>query len=341
MKRFFNISLLVVILALVLPVTAFAGTSTCGPLVLGSSCVLSAGDALAGDFAVVGGNAVLEPGSTVEGNVFVLGGNVDAYGTVEGDLAVLGGNVSVGISTVIEGDLYTLGGNVSGSGATVMGERYSDQFQWQGDWGFPGRYSFPSNFNFPTPVPSVAPFVASPTGHIVGYFFKSVLIAALAVLVVMFLPEQTRRAAKAVVDEPWISGGLGLLTGIVAPILFVFFIITICFALVGVLGVMALVVAVVFGWIAVGYEVGARLGKALEREWQPVLAAGIGTFIVALVANGVGFIPCVGWLAPCLVSMLGLGAVLLTRFGSQEYISGGAEPPAAEKKPARKAASKS
>ncbi len=52
---------------------------------------------------------------------------------------------------------------------------------------------------------------------------------------------------------------------------------------------------------------------------DPAAAAGVGTFVVSLVANGIGFIPCIGWLAPLFVSAVALGAVLLTRFGKQGY----------------------
>jgi hypothetical protein len=64
----------------------------------------------------------------------------------------------------------------------------------------------------------------------------------------------------------------------------------------------------------------------------------------------------VGWLAPFLVASIGLGAVMLTRFGSREYVSGGMparmpeapppppppeppEPPAPAKPPARRRSS--
>jgi len=49
------------------------------------------------------------------------------------------------------------------------------------------------------------------------------------------------------------------------------------------------------------------------------LSAALGTFVLNFVTNGIGFIPCIGWLVPFMVSMLGLGAVFLSRFGTQPY----------------------
>ncbi|MFQ5923361.1 MAG: hypothetical protein ACE5M4_11005, partial [Anaerolineales bacterium] len=59
------------------------------------------------------------------------------------------------------------------------------------------------------------------------------------------------------------------------------------------------------------------------------------------VVGGIGLIPCIGWLAPLLVGAAGLGAVILTRFGSREYeISAELPPPESKKTPAKKSSSK-
>jgi hypothetical protein len=86
----------------------------------------------------------------------------------------------------------------------------------------------------------------------------------------------------------------------------------------------------VFGWIALGLEVGKRLAIALNQEYQPVVMAGLGTLVLSLVVNGINFIPCVGWFAPFLVSAVGLGGVILSRFGTQTYVISAAAVPAEE-----------
>jgi hypothetical protein len=87
-----------------------------------------------------------------------------------------------------------------------------------------------------------------------------------------------------------------------------------------VIGFVLFVAAGVFGWIGLGYEVGRRMGVAMKWELQDPAAAGLGTLLLSLVAGGIGFIPCVGWLLLVFVASLGLGAVMLTRFGSQAYL---------------------
>ena len=78
--------------------------------------------------------------------------------------------------------------------------------------------------------------------------------------------------------------------------------------------------AIVFGWIALGNEVGRRIGTAMKWELTDPAAAGLGTLLLSLVAGGIDFIPCVGFLLVVVVASIGLGAVMLTRFGAQEYL---------------------
>lgn len=320
MKRLIYALLFVLVFTLMVPVTAFAAGPEDGRVVLGTDFVLESGDTLDGDLAVIGGTATLEVESVVTGTVAIIGGNLVADGTIEGDLAVVGGNVRFGPAAVLEGDLVSFGGNVNPGSAQIQGDFISGD-----ELDFPLSFRFDQTFS---ELPSVMrPFMRDSFGwSVLRYFFQSIVMAALAVLVVMFLPKHTRLVADTVIDQPILAGAFGLLTTVVAPILIVLLIITICFAIVGFVGGVILVAAWVFGTVAIGLEVGDRLSKASSAEFQPVLAAGVGTLILSLVVNGIGFIPCVGWLAPFLVGAVGLGAVLMTRFGTRPYAPGMSTP---------------
>jgi len=317
------------VLVLALSMSAFTGGSMDGRVVLGGEFVLNSGETLDGDLAVIGGIATLEAGSRVTGSVFLVGGNLVADGAIGGDLAVVGGNARMGESAVVEGDLVTFGGNVNRNGAQILGETVSGE-----------QLNLPTSFRFTQDFPfNVGTnWGMSYAGRVASYLFQSFMLAALAVLLVMFLPKQTQLVADTIVDQPIISGAFGLLTIIVGPILIVFLLITICLAIVGLAGALVLVAAGVLGWIALGMEVGKRLSTAMNQDFQPVVAAGLGTLIFALVVNGIGFIPCVGWLAPFLASAVGIGAVLMTRFGTRAYGVTVTEvpPTAAPEKPAPK-----
>ena len=312
MKRILSVSLVTLVLLMALPITAFAGGQYDGRVVLGGNFVLENGEVLDGDLGVIGGQATLEAGSRVQGSVFLVGGNLVAYGEVTGDMAIIGGNANLSPSAVVGGDLITFGGNVNRSGALIEGEVItSDELD------IPMNFDWNANWD-DLPVPFLG-YSRSFEGRVLGYLFQSFMLAALAVLVLMFWPKQTQLIADTVVEQPVIAGAFGLLTVIVAPVLLLLLIVTICFAVVGVVGGVVLVAAGVLGWIALGLEVGQRLAKAANQDWQPVIAGGIGTLIFGLVVNGVGFIPCIGWLAPFLLGAVGLGAVMMTRFGTRRY----------------------
>ena len=115
------------------------------------------------------------------------------------------------------------------------------------------------------------------------------------------------------------GGSIGLLTLLVTVVLAVILSITIILIPVALIGVLILAFAIAFGWIAIGLEVGQRAALALHQEWPLPLSAALGTFVLNFMANGIGFIPCVGWLVPFLIGLLGLGGVLLSRFGTQAY----------------------
>lgn len=327
MKKRLVLATVVALLALAVPFTAWAAGPEDTKIIAGSNYTLASGDTLNSDLLILGGNVDLEVGSLVEGSVFVLGGNISIAGEVTGDLGVLGGDVDLASTAVVRGDVGTLGGNIDrASGAVIEGEISSD-FGMDIDSRLPG---FPTGISIPA-LPgllSVSPLISA-----LWFVFRVFVISALAVLVVMFWPEPIKRLADAAIAQPLAAGGLGLLTVIAGPVLLLILLITILLAPLTLIGFVLGVAAVVFGWIGLGYEVGRRIGVAMKWDLQEPAAAGLGTLLLSLVAGGIGFIPCVGFLLVLVVISLGLGAVMLTRFGSQAYLGAARAAVPAEAKP--------
>jgi hypothetical protein len=147
--------------------------------------------------------------------------------------------------------------------------------------------------------------------------FNALTLAALAAVVALLLPKPTDRVASAVVTQPLLSGGLGLLTILVAPALFILLVITIILSPLGLIGILVLGIGMVFGWIALGLEIGRREASLFKAEWAAPVAAGVGTLTLSLISAMVGLIPCIGWVAPVLAAIVGLGGVVLSQFGTQ------------------------
>jgi hypothetical protein len=143
--------------------------------------------------------------------------------------------------------------------------------------------------------------------------FQALAMSAVAVLIALFAPEHLRRTTSAVVKRPFESWGLGLLTLILLVVAIPVSILT-CIG--PFILVFLLVCALALGWVAMGYELGRRMAQAFNQNWTIVLEAWVGTLSLGVIVSLIGIVPCVGWVVPIIVGALGLGAVLLTRFGT-------------------------
>jgi len=311
MKRH-NIKVLsAILLALIIfgmfPITAFAASQP--EVVIGNTYTLESGKMLNDDLFVLGGTVNLMSGSTVNGNLFILAGNVQAAGTINGNVTVLGGTVNLASTLVVNGNLTSAGTAINRDpGAQIHGQ-------------------VNTNVNTPVIVMPGGTRIPNLTGNfdpffrVVGFFLRLFFWALAAMVMAMFIPDHLLRVSQTALAQPLISGGLGLLTIIIVPIILVLLAITICLIPVSLIGVLIMVIAWAFGLIALGLEVGKRISVMFKQVWHPAIAAGLGTLLLMSVLSGLeAIIPCVGWIPKFLVGLLGLGAVLLTQFGMKPYL---------------------
>lgn len=310
MKIMTKLSILITLfLAMAWPGPAMAKGLLDDKIVFGGTFTLESGKTLNGDLFVLGGIATLEEDSEVMGDVVLLGGTLEVGGNIHGNVLGIGGFVELQSSASVEGDVNVLGAHLERQPGARVGGRVNDNL----------RGPFPIPFSGGVQVPWVGLRMA-PVVDLIGFIFRTFLWAALAVLLVMFLPDHTERTAQAAISQPLVAGALGFLTVVVAVPLIVVLAITIIMIPVSALGAVLVAFAWGIGLIALGYEVGKRLTQMLNQNWPAAVSAGVGTFLLILVMNGgKTMIPCIGWIMTVMVGMLGLGAVLLTRFGTQTY----------------------
>jgi hypothetical protein len=330
MKKILNklmFVLLLVVLALSLTAFQQATPAFQAPgdrLVLGDNYTLEAGETLDGNLIVLGGNATLEAGSRVEEDVVIMGGNLLVGGAIGGDINVIGGLVTLGEGAVVEGDVNSLSGQlIQDEGATVEGD-VNNNLTLPFLFSAPARITIP-NFDGGLTLPQL-PFSA-PRGLDMGlglatgvlwWLGRSFIWAILALLVGLFIPRNAERAAAAATGKPVVAGGLGCLTLLIAPVMLVLLFISICGIPFSLLGLFLLLAAWALGIIALGLETGKRLADLMKQDWALPVSAMIGTFLLTLLINGLGaLVPCIGWVVPGLVGMVGLGAALVTRYGAR------------------------
>lgn len=292
-------------------------------LIFGDNYTLQSGQTLQGDLVVLGGNAEIEKNAAVNGDVVLLGGNLDQAGTVNGTVVAVGSNISLQPGALISAEIVNLGGAISGAeNATVRGgiQTFSPRaFQFD-----KGLFRVQN-----TPIPNNYTNFGAWLISVLGKIMQILAMAVLAVIVLLVMPKLTKNVADTVADQPWMSGGAGLLTFLASPLVLLILIITIILIPVAILAVLALAIAVIFGWIAIGYELGKRIAALFKTEWADAVAGGIGTLVLGIVVGLLSFIPCFGAIIGFLVACAGLGGVALSGFGTR---------PSSFKKPAAPAA---
>ena len=323
MKTLSKISLILLILLIALfafPGAALAQTPSNGndQVVFGGIYTLNTGQTLPGNLVVFGGLATVEKGSVVNGDVALTGGSLNVSGEIKGSITSVGGSINLSDTAVVDGDINTVGGTLNRTSQTVIKGNISTSG--------PGAIRLPLNWNLNGLRNLPLADIFQPIGSVLWGIFHSLAVAALALLVILFLPTPTRRVSNAIIGQPVMAGGLGLLTVVVAPALIVLLAITILLIPLSLIGILLLAVAFLFGWIAVGLEAGDRLASLFKVQWAPPVSAGIGTLVISLFSSLFTVTPlinCVGWVLPAVITILGLGGVFLTRFGTRDAQSAG------------------
>jgi hypothetical protein len=245
------------------------------------------------------------------GDVVALFGNVKNRGTISGDCVAILGSIEQGDSAVILGDAVTIGGALreTGQGARVEGQTVSIGFL-----PFAG-FAIPS-------VPLLIFFA----------LFAYALFVALAALFARLFPDRLVRIADTVSKRTFLSLVLGLLSGPLALMVGLLLMVTVIGIPLALLLPLLYLLAAFIGYAAATYLLGLRLLGLRPDARGPLLipiAAGTG-FITLFLVLGLPLIALEGgfrmlgfglialWLVVGKVCwMIGLGALLLSRFGQE------------------------
>jgi hypothetical protein len=300
---------------LALPKGVSAAPLDDGRTVFGESYTLSSGRILEGDLNVIGGIVEIEKDATVTGNVFIIGGTVTIDGTIEGDLTVIGGTVKLEEHALVEGNVFSQGTSylTQAPGAIIEGEENQ-----LGD--LPWRQFHRNLIPMPrTTLPTQSRYlpILNWIGRLIG---STLLFMALGGLLLLVMPKSTEVMSQAMLKQPWLILGYGALTALVVVVASVIFAITICLAPLAILLNLVIGLAALFGWLTLGYELGKQIISGIfKTKWHPALTAVLGNLVLYLLARGLGLIPCLGGFLVFVVILFGLGAAVLTVFGTRAF----------------------
>jgi hypothetical protein len=324
----------VVLVGLLLPAVPAAAASNPpddGVVIWNEDYTLAEDEALDGDLVVFNGDLTLESGSRLRGNAVAWNGSADVNGVVEGNLVISNGQIQLGEDAHVTGDVVCSwncdiereeGARVDGDiieGPSLRGLPFAE-------WGEPGlRIQIPS--------PETKPFWLSGPEQLLRWILRVVrslvtilVIAVIGGVVALIWPKATAQVGRTAFESPGASLGVGFLTIIAAIALIIALAITICLSPAAALVALLLGAAGLFGWVAIGARVGERLLDALRAgQVPPLWVAGLGTLVVTLISVGLTAAFCLaplGWLLIFAIGCFGLGAVVLTRFGTTAYAPG-------------------
>ena len=306
------LSLAVLFIALAFPHPVSAASLNDDRVIFGETFTLESGRILDGDLILVGGVVDIQSGAVVSGDMYAVGSAGTISGTIEGSLITIGGTITLDENSVIQGDIITPMSYINEEeGSVIEGNKYLI-------WEFP----LPDYGNYSEILPDT-----DSNGKILAIFnniaeevIVMLVLLALAALIALILPKQVEVMTDALSAKPWQMLGYGALTALAMFIGGIILTITICMIPVVILVGLAFMLAVLVGWLTLGYELGKRIASSIfKSEWHPVLSAAIGNLILYLLAKGLDFIPCIGGLIVFLAALFGLGMTVLTLFGTNPY----------------------
>ena len=256
----------------------------------GGTVIIDANEVLCSQLLAFGGTIAVK--GEVRGNIIAFNSAITIDGGVIGNIDLFGGTISLHAGSRVQGDINLYGSKVYGDNKGQIVGAFNDHSN-------PGWLFGLQAFHFP--------------------FWFLFFMIPLGVLCIRLLPEHVMFVRATMKYKMRRSLVVGLLTCVLAPavlIVLIALIVSIPLALIVLLGLLA---AWILGSVAIGWMIGEQIVQALTTR-QPTRNTRYLQVIVGLIALALlSSLPIIGWLISIGTGLLGLGAVLLSRFGTRLY----------------------
>lgn len=266
---------------------------------LGNNIEVLPEEVVDGDVVAIGGNVTVA--GRVFGDAVAVGGNVDVSGEVVGQVVSIGGNVHLAPTAKVQRGVFVSGGTLQREeGAEVRGDIVevgpgaigTQVWPWYTSWGVWRGDGFGILVS------------------IVSSLVMGIALVAIALLAAVIFPAQLEIVRRTVESAPLPVLGVGVLTALVSLPLSVILIFT-CIGLP--IFWLAMIAATLFGTIGLGLLVGDRLALAVgQRSLTQPWASAVGVLVLWVAS----LLPFLGGILMLFVFFFGLGAVVLSRFGT-------------------------
>jgi hypothetical protein len=287
----------------------------------------------------IGGGVQVDEGESIDGPVVAIGGSAVVNGDVREDVVAVGGGVRLGPKARVGGDVTAVGGSVEKDPQAEVNGKINEI-----GLRIP-RIHFGRGFWLPSA--GIFAGVFRPWVEVMATLFRMVLFGLLAFLVFLIARSPVERIERAAAVEPWKAGLVGIFTQLLFVPVFVLTIIILAMSIVGIplllfvppLAILALIAALIVGFTGVAYRVGRtaqeRLGWAQQPPSLLLLVGLLGIWVVTIAGRMVSLLGgpawalaaallIVGFLVEYVAWTVGLGAAVMTRFGTRP--AGGSGP---------------
>ncbi len=270
----------------------------------GDVYILKSREKIAGNIAGIGTTLIIEEGAVVLGDVSLIASNLEVDGRIAGDVNLFAGTSTLGEKAIVSGSINQILNSIEiNPKAVVVGEI--------NNFVLPSSASNLGN-NALNLLEWVEPkyWVALQAGRILALMLAALLAIALF-KTASFNVIQSIRANKLA------SWGAGFITLFFVPIISIVLVATICLSPIGLILLAAFWFASIWGWAALSHIIGSQIISWLKLDWSDELTAVFGSAMIGILVSLISVIPCLGFLLNSLIGAIGLGGVLLSRFGRQ------------------------
>jgi hypothetical protein len=285
----------------------------------------------------IGGDVTVAEDEAIGDDVVAILGSARVNGRVDGAVVAVAGSVHLGPKANVRGDVTAVGGSVERADGTVVSGQINEiriarpafgplvTFRPWADWHWFGntvRNPFGGSFD------------------LVATLVRVGLIGLLAALMVAVLPSPVRRVAERVAAEPWRAGLVGLAAQLLFVPLLVITVVILAVSIIGIpllllvpFGLIAVAVALIMGFAgascAVGRWIGERAGSGVPGLLVSLVIGLAVVFALTVIVRFAGLaglpvrvvlgaVLVAGFLVEYVAWTVGLGGVLLSRFGRRD-----------------------
>ncbi|MFH1219084.1 MAG: hypothetical protein V1694_01350 [Candidatus Eisenbacteria bacterium] len=272
------------------------------------------------DVVRFGDDVIIDEDQVVQGDAVSIFGSVLVNGVVEGDAVAVGGGLSVGPRGRVDGDGVAIGGGVTKEpGGVIRGQMVSigkGGHYLNGQW-FPHARHFPYG-------------VFSRTGRLVTLILWTLLLILLALLVTAVARRHVGNVCVKAKKDAFLMGLIGLgVEVLIIPIMILF-----CITIIGIpIGIVVIPLlfglALLLGYTGVGLAVGERIANGSGKSPYWSVAMGVLMLQALVLISGLVRLPggplriigwilaFLGWAVIYVAATVGLGSVIMTRFGTR------------------------